>query len=217
MYPVLENVYWQHDKDFFNNIDSDYISIYMPNISTKQILYINEITQYYYLADVYQVINRKINIDNIICITNNKVLLQKIILYPTFSSFLNFKHINVLDNLFNIYNIDIIHVKNKRGVLLNILNSLSILNNYSIRFDRVIYDVKIEYEFSESIINNQYTSNLILYKIKIIIEDEYLVGFEFYTAISKFIINLFGMTINAHIVFYNLQETRIIYNEYSNF
>lgn len=100
---------------------------------------------------------------------------------------------------------------------MNILNSLSILNGYSIKFDRIINDIRIEYEFSESIINNQYTSNLILYKIKIIIEDEYAIGFDFYSAISKFIINLFGMTINSHVIFYNLQETKIIYNEYSNF
>ncbi|BCL65901.1 hypothetical protein IOLA_269 [uncultured bacterium] len=217
MYPILENIYWQHDKNFFDKIDSDFISLYMPDLNTSQISYMNEIMQYYYTADIYQVINRKINIDNIICITNNKILIQNIILYPTFSSFLNFKNMNILDNLFNIYNIDIIHTKNKRGVLLNILNSLSILNGYSIKFDRIINDIRIEYEFSESIINNQYTSNLILYKIKIIIEDEYAIGFDFYSAISKFIINLFGMTINSHVIFYNLQETKIIYNEYSNF
>lgn len=217
MYPIMENVYWQHDKDFFNYLDSDFISIYIPNASISHIDYLNETTQYYYIADVYQVINRKINIDNIICISNNKILLDDIILYPTFSNFLHLKNVNILDNLFNIYNIDIIHTKNKRGVLLKVLNSLSILHGYTIRFDRVIYDVKIDYEFSESIINNQYTSNLIVYKIKIIIEDENSVGFEFYSAISKFMINMFGMTINSHIVFYNLQETRIIYNEYSSF
>ena len=217
MYPILENVYWQHDRDFFNNVDSDFISIYVPNVSTSHIEQLNEITQYYYLADVYQVINRKINIDNIICISNNKILLDDIILYPTFSNLLYLNNVNVLDNLFNIYNLDIIHTKNKRGVLLKVLNSLSILHGYTIRFDRVIYDVKIDYEFSESIVNNQYTSNLILYKIKIIIEDENSVGFEFYSAISKFIIHMFGMTINSHIVFYNLQETKIIYNEYSSF
>lgn len=85
----------------------------MPDLNTSQISYMNEIMQYYYTADIYQVINRKINIDNIICITNNKILIQNIILYPTFSSFLNFKNMNILDNLFNIYNIDIIHTKIK--------------------------------------------------------------------------------------------------------
>lgn len=217
MYPILENIYWQHDKDFFDTLDSDYISIYLPSMTTEQISQINDIIQYYYTADVYQVINRKINVDNIICISNNKILLQKIIVHPTFSNNLNFSNVNILDNMFNIYNLDMIHTCNKRGVLLNVLNSLSILHGYSARFDRIINDVKIEYEFSESIVNNQYTSNLILYKIKIIIEDEKAVGFEFYSAVAKFIINLFGMTINSHIVFYNLQETRIIYDEYSNF
>jgi hypothetical protein len=214
MCPVLQNVYWLHHYDYKNRLDS--ISIEIPNINSVSLQDVYQKTQYFYIADKYQVINRKFNISKIICISNNKILLDKILFGPTFYRDICLDNTRVLDNLFIIHNPDLLHTRNKRGILLNILNSLSYLFDIKVSFDKVISKITINHEFVESIVNNQYMSNVVTYKIKIIIEDVLSIDYAFYSAISKFIIGLFGISTNIHIIFYNLQETNIIYDEYTS-